>query len=199
MDIILSNTVAIELGLLLLKIFKRKKYDWLGKDGKSSILQWDCFHNHRRFGGLIVIFTVIIVNFLCGFFLINGLWIPPKTNFNLYRLLVWFTLTNLTLRELYNDIETWGTYTRIENPISGKCRWLTFFVMFTETFIVIKFLKDAGNIIEDFTTPVYIWLPWLIVISSIIILYLYLRFKSNRTFKHPIEYYKIKNDKNISS
>ena len=66
--------------------------------------------------------------------------------------------------------------------------------MFTETFIVIKFLKDAGNIIEDFTTPVYIWLPWLIVISSIIIFYLYLRFKSNITFKHPVEYYKIKND-----
>ena len=194
MDIILSNTVAIELGLLLLKIFKRKKYDWLGKDGKSSILQWDCFHNHRRFGGLIVIFTVIIVNFLCGFFLINALWIPPKANLNIYRLLVSLTLGFLTGRELYDDIETWGTYTRIESPIGGKCRWLMIFMMFTETFIIIKFLKDAGNIIEDFTTPVYIWLPWLIVISSIIIFYLYLRFKSNITFKHPVEYYKIKND-----
>ena len=120
---------------------------------------------------------VIIVNFLCGFFVINALWIPPKNMINLYRLLVWFLLANLAFRELYNDIDTWGTVERMKNPVSGKSRWITFFICFSESFISIKFIKDCGNLVENFVTPVYIWLSWLLVLVFCIFFYIYLRLK----------------------
>ena len=85
-------------------------------------------------------------------------------------------------------------YERVKNPISGKCRWLTFFVMFCETFCCFKFSKDAGNIVEDFVTPVYIWGSWLAVAIIMISFYLYLRLKKDRVFKYPIEYYKAKDE-----
>jgi phosphatidylserine synthase 2 len=120
--------------------------------------------------------------------MINSLWIPPKIPLNILRLIFWFLLANLSVRELYNDIETWGKMTRVKNPISGKCRWLAFFTLFTEIFISIKFLKDEGNMMEN-PTPIFIWLPWLSVTLFIIIYYFYLRFKKNHIKKYPREFY----------
>jgi len=108
--------------------------------------------------------------------MINSLWIPPKNNINLYRLLVWFLLSNLAFRETYNDIETWGTLKRLETCVTGKARWLILFFCFGECFVSIKFLKDAGNLIDNFVTPIYIWVPWLAVGVTSILFYLYLRF-----------------------
>lgn len=126
-----------------------------------------------------------IINFCCGFFLINNLWIPPKNVFNIYRLSVWFILFTLSIKELYNDVATWCTDYRIKNPVSGKCRWLTFFIAFVETFCCIKFTKGAGNIVSDFETPIYIWLPWVIATVSSICYYLYLRRSPHRTRIYP--------------
>jgi phosphatidylserine synthase 2 len=50
---------------------------------------------------LIIINLIIVINFLCGFFLINNLWIPPKNNFNKLRLIIWFCLGNLAFKEAY--------------------------------------------------------------------------------------------------
>ena len=46
--------------------------------------------------------------------------------------------------------------------------------VFLETFISIKFLRDAGNIYYV-DTPDYITYPWIIVVSIGVIHYLYLR------------------------
>lgn len=109
--------------------------------------------------------------------MINSLWLPPKNMINLYRLLVWFLLSNLAFRETYNDIETWGTNKRLETKVIGKNRWLIVILCFAESFVSIKFLKDAGNLVENFVTPIYIWLPWLAVAIVSLVFYLYLRFK----------------------
>jgi phosphatidylserine synthase 2 len=66
---------------------------------------------------------VIISNFLTGFLLINGLWIPPKNYLNIFRLLIWFLLASVTFGELYDDIETWGSPKRKEQPISAEFRY----------------------------------------------------------------------------
>ncbi|EAR94564.1 phosphatidylserine synthase (macronuclear) [Tetrahymena thermophila SB210] len=187
-DVILSNTTAIVIGLLVCKLFKLQPYDWLGRKDSKGFFDWKVWKCHRRFGGLLAIWFVIITNFLCGFFMINSLWIPPQNFLNLYRLLVWFLLSNLAFKEIYVDIDTWGTKKRVENPISGKCRWITFFITFTEAFIALKFIQDAGNI-QFVPTPLYISVPWIIVISSSIMYYLYLRFKPDHTTKYPLEYY----------
>ena len=44
MDITLSNTPAIFLGLLFAKWLGIKKYDWLGREGKQSFWDWDFLH-----------------------------------------------------------------------------------------------------------------------------------------------------------
>lgn len=113
---------------------------------------------------------------MCGFFLINSLWIPPQNSFNVFRLFIWFSLSNLAFRELYNDIDTWGTWERVKNPVSGKARWVILFVCWAEVFVSLKFIEDAGNWNKDFSTPIYIWLPWTIFIVSSTLYYIYLRF-----------------------
>ena len=55
-------------------------------------------------------------------------------------------------------------------------------------------MKDAGNMSDDFSTPIYIWMPWLIVVVTCISFYLYLRLKKDRVYKYPIDYYNVKND-----
>lgn len=104
-------------------------------------------------------------------------------------ILAWLILSALAFRELYNDIETWGTVERIKHPVSGQCRWLTFFIVLAELFLSTKFIQDAGNIIYDAKTPFYIWVPWTAFISYCFIEYFYLRFKQDRTTKYPLEYY----------
>mmetsp|Transcript_1864 Transcript_1864/g.271 ORF Transcript_1864/g.271 Transcript_1864/m.271 type:complete len:90 (+) Transcript_1864:369-638(+) len=88
-------------------------------------------------------------------------------------------MSNMSFREIYNDVETWGTEERINNPVSGKARWVVFFTLIAETFVSIKFLKDAGNWNDDFVTPSYIWIPWLVFIMNIIVFYIYLRLKGS--------------------
>lgn len=54
--------------------------------------------------------------------MINGLWIPPKNNLAIFRLIIWFLASNLAFREIYNDITTWGTKQRKEQPIGAEYR-----------------------------------------------------------------------------
>ncbi len=81
------------------------------------------FKSHRRFGCVIALVLVAIANFLCGFFIINSLWISPKVYaVNIYRLTVWFFLGAMSIGELHDDIETWGTEKRKTTPISNEFR-----------------------------------------------------------------------------
>lgn len=105
----------------------------------------------------------------------------------------------MAFRELYTDIETWGTYERIKNPVSGKARWITLFLCIAESFVSIKFMKGAGNIDFEATTPAYIWAPWVLMILLGGMFYLYLRFFGVRIQKYPLEYYQSKVDHKLNS
>jgi len=52
-DILLANIPAIVTGLYLMDKMGIRRYDWLGRNGKESIWDWDVFHCHRRLGVLI--------------------------------------------------------------------------------------------------------------------------------------------------
>jgi hypothetical protein len=30
-----------------------RRYDWLGRNGKNSIWEWEVFHCHRRYGNVL--------------------------------------------------------------------------------------------------------------------------------------------------
>lgn len=51
-DILLSNIPAIILSLWIMKKLGIRRYDWLGREGKSSVWDWEVFKCHRRFGSI---------------------------------------------------------------------------------------------------------------------------------------------------
>lgn len=44
MDILLSNTPAIIVGVWCVRKFGIEEYDWMGRKGKKSIKEWEIFH-----------------------------------------------------------------------------------------------------------------------------------------------------------
>jgi hypothetical protein len=49
-----------------------RRYDWLGREGKTSVWDWEVFKCHRRFGSIFFQQTVLTIHFLNGFFIMNA-------------------------------------------------------------------------------------------------------------------------------
>ena len=182
MDITLTNTPAIILGLKVLDYFGWMRYDWLGRKGKKSVWDWDIWYCHRRFGVFCYMFILLLIHFVAGFFLINAFLIPPVHPFTIGRLILWFGLGNIGMREAYQDVITWNTYDRKENPVEGRYRYLSVGILITESIIAYKYRYGTGNL-QDEPTPLYISVPWSIFLGMIGSYWLYLRFKPDRTRK----------------
>jgi hypothetical protein len=60
-------------------------------------------------------------------------------------------------------------------------------ILATEALLCWKYREDTGHIIMDAVTPAYIYMPWIIGFSSILIFWLYLRFKKGHTIKYPLD------------
>ena len=101
MDVMLTNTPAIILGLMVVDVVGLEKYDWFGRKGKKSIFDWDVFNCHRRFGVFSYQFILLLIHFIAGFFLINAFLIPPKHFFTIGRLILWFLFGNIGMKEGY--------------------------------------------------------------------------------------------------
>ena len=188
MDITLTNTPAIIVGLWLVDKCGFKKYDWLGRKGKDSWTSWDIWKCHRRFGVFTYQFILLLIHFTAGFFLINAFLIPPKHFFTISRLLLWFMFGNIGMREAYEDVETWNTFERKDKPVEGRHRWLGVGILLTESILCYKYRFGTGNLHLDAVTPLYITIPWAIYLGTSLSFWLYLRFKPFRTKKfleHP--------------
>ena len=125
---------------------------------------------------------LVSLNFLCNFFMINSLWIPPQAMVTLIRLAIWFIMANIVFKEGYEDMKTWNTIERKFNPVEARYRWLAFGILVMETAISVKFVKDAGHLQPD-SMPIYIAVPWTIVFVLGFAFYLYLRCKKDRTVR----------------
>lgn len=196
MDIILTNTPAIILGMKTVRYFGLKEYDWFGRKGKTSFWDWEILKCHRRFGVFCYMFILLLIHFVGGFFIINAFLIPPKHIFTISRLLLWFAFGNIGMREGYEDVSTWNTYYRKDHPVEGRHRWLTVGILITEIILVYKYREGTGNLLDN-PTPLLVSIPWAIFLGFIGFYWLYLRFKPDRTKKyleHPpsIENKKIK-------
>lgn len=184
MDVLLSNTPAIIFGLWLVDRLGIRRYDWLGRDGKNSIWEWDVWQCHRRFGVVMFANIALTLHFLDGFFIMNAFLIPPVHKFPIFRLILWFCFGAAAYREAYIDIETFGQEIRRTNPIEARLRWLTLGILVTELLIAYKYRKGTGHITDE-PTPIYIWFPWLASIIGCALFWVYLRFKPDHTVKYP--------------
>ncbi|CAD8149311.1 unnamed protein product [Paramecium octaurelia] len=171
LDVLIGNTLFVFLGLWVSKKLGIEQFDWLGRKDKS-FTQWLVWHDYKYFAAAFGTWLAVTINFLTGFFLMNQLWVPPKCWMVSYRLFVWFGMGVLSWQEQWNDLKG-------NQDQSGQCRYLVVWTLFAETFISIKFLKDAGNI-QYVDTPYYISIPWIatMVISSVV--YLIMRVKNKR-------------------
>lgn len=114
----------------------------------------------------------------------NAFLTPPKHFFPISRLLLWFAFGNIGFKEGYEDVSTWNTVARKNNPVEGRHRWLVVAILFTEALIAYKYRYGTGNLIFA-PTPAYIWVPWAIVFTVCFSFWLYLRFfKEGRTKKY---------------
>ena len=183
MDITLTNTPAIIFGMKVVEWTGMMPYDWLGRKGKKSMKDWGIFHCHRRFGINCYMFILLLIHFVSGFFLMNAFLIPPKHFFTVSRLFLWFLLGNIGMREAYEDVRTWNTYERKDNPVEGRTRWVSVGILITEIMLVYKYREGTGHLLGD-PTPLYISIPWAIFFGTIGSFWFYLRFiYKNRTKK----------------
>ena len=119
-----------------------------------------------------------------NFFVMNAVLVPPKHFFPIARLLLWFAFGNIGFREGYEDISTWNTVERKNNPVEGRHRWLSVAIIFTEVLLSYTYRYGTGNLHLDAPTPAYIWVPWALVILACFAFWIYLRFyKEGRTKK----------------
>lgn len=139
-------------------------------------------YSHRRFGCFCYAQILLGMHFLTGFFIMNAFLIPPKHFFPIARLLMWFAFGNIGFREGYEDVSTWNTYERKNNPVEGRHRWLVVAILFTEALTSYKYREGTGNLLNN-PTPVYVWLPWAIVAVCCFSFWVYLRFRPDRTRK----------------
>ena len=116
-DVFMTNTPAIIMGILTLRLFGWEKYDFFGRHNANSWREWKIWGCHRHFEFIIMILVFVSVNFLMGFFIMNALWINPKNSLNKIRLLVWFGMAMLGFREAWDDVKTWNTPLRANVPV----------------------------------------------------------------------------------
>jgi phosphatidylserine synthase 2 len=119
-DLLITNTPAIFLGLFVIRMGGWEEYDWLGKFSVTKVSQWKLWHCHRHWTGFVGILTFVSINFLAGFFFMNGLWLPPTHKLVVLRLVVWFFMAFLGFKEMWNDVKTWDTAERVENPVFAQ-------------------------------------------------------------------------------
>jgi len=184
-DILLSNIPAITFGLWLQPKLGLIPYDFLFRDGKSSVSEWGVWHCHKKYGILVYIQFLLVIHFLTGFFLNNNLLIPPYHPFPVIRLLIWFGLGSVAFREGYEDARTWGTPERKYTSVEGRFRWLTVAILLTEVILCYKYREGTGHINLDVPTPLYVAVPWIAGSTSMIAYWVYLRFKPGHTVKYP--------------
>eukprot|EP01083_Nonionella_stella_P295623 1004681_1 len=119
LDVLLSNGLGIEFGIFVCKKLEAKEYRWSGivqipsifgrikrcvlqfSPESWTVVRWHKISSVKRFlvaNFIVFVFLIVEMN---GFTLISALLIPEGHNLNVYRLLVWFGMGLVSLRQFY--------------------------------------------------------------------------------------------------
>ena len=175
LDVLVANTLGIYIGMKCIEWMGSLKYDWLGREGASSFRDWKVWTSHRYFQGAFDLLIFVSVNFVTGFTVGNSLWIPPPSNLNIIRLVIWFIIGALGFREAYDDIRTWGTEIRATKQIYAQYRWTAWMMQCCEILLSWKFRDGGGNRLDQFIPPIALFL-WAAYITLGLSYWVYLRF-----------------------
>lgn len=167
----MCNTGGIIVGELLLQYFSSKNYDWAGFSEISTVkgklmrtlqqftphswtpYNWHVLRDFRRFCSVLILCVGAMVIELDAFFLKDIFWVKPPVKLNVYRLLVWWAVGMVGLRDYY----AFMTDRKIKRL--GSTAWTMLAMMIVEFLVVIKFGKE---LYKDTPMPAYIAWSWAI-------------------------------------
>ena len=119
LDVALCNFVGISLGMMTVRFFEGRTYDWMGTKNATGLTKkmrqglqlftpatWDSYiwnptSSPLRFLQCAFVVILCLVFELNAFFLKYVLWIPPPHLLNHIRLALWFGIANIATREYY--------------------------------------------------------------------------------------------------
>jgi phosphatidylserine synthase 2 len=151
LDFVLCNTGGIVIGHAVMSWLDSREYNWAGLADVPSVpgklarlaqqftpyswtrYEWHMFEDVRRFAYVTFMVVSILVCELDAFFLKYILLVTPPSPLNLYRLLIWWAVGMVALRDYYAFI----TDPRIKRL--GSTCWVILAVLLMELAVVFKF------------------------------------------------------------
>jgi phosphatidylserine synthase 2 len=178
MDVLTCNLAGIIVGHLVMRYLNMKQYRWMNvsdiptvRDKVVRVIQqfspetWDTFRWHalespKRWCVVVLVYVCVLVVDFNAFALKYILWIPPRNPLNVYRLLLWWLIGMVAVRELY-EYSTNKAVKRL-----GHHAWLAWMIMITECLVWLKFGWAAGEWAQPF--PFKIKLGWGLFLAAFV-------------------------------
>lgn len=166
---------GIIIGEILMVKLNSKSYDWAGFSeiagvkGKlqRAVLQftpaswtpykWHLLHDFRRFCYVLAVVVGAMVIELDAFFLKDLFWVQPTSKLNVYRLIVWWAVAMVGLRDYYAFMND-RSLKRL-----GSTAWVMLAMMLIEALTVIKF---GRHLYKDKPLPPTIAWAWGTVLTA---------------------------------
>ena len=154
LDVLLANGLGIWVGHRLAEYLEVREFKWMGgylkgtKGRLFSLLEvftpqhwdsvrWNVTSSPRRFlGGLSLALIITLVE-LNGFLIKIALWMPAEQDLVVYRVFLWMFIGCPALRQAYQY------YSDPSCKSLGMQAWLCLATAVVETFVAIKFRRDA--------------------------------------------------------
>lgn len=169
LDFILCNTGGIIVGHLLMDYFEAPAYSWVGMQsiptvgGKIQRLahqftphhwtryEWGMFGDFKRFLYVNAVVWGTLVIELDAFFLKYLLRVQPASSLNVYRLILWWAVGMVGLRDYY----AFMTNPRIQRL--GATMWIVLAMMLMEFIVVLRFGSEEW---KDKVAPPAVKYSW---------------------------------------
>lgn len=153
LDVLVCNFLGIYLGMKTVRFFEGQTYNWTGiKRAKGlsgsfrrsvmlftpasvDLYYWNSTASPRKFFQSAFLVALCLVFELNAFFLKYVLWIPPPSFLNPLRLVLWFGISNIAVREYYVFI-TSKRGMRLTKM--GPNAWLALAVALVEIMVIVK-------------------------------------------------------------
>mmetsp|Transcript_58974 Transcript_58974/g.144638 ORF Transcript_58974/g.144638 Transcript_58974/m.144638 type:complete len:472 (+) Transcript_58974:103-1518(+) len=183
LDVFVCNALGIFLAHVFIHYMECKEYRWMNisdyptAKGKVKRLaeqffpaswdsfKWDPLQSPRRLLVVLFVYFLILLQDFNAFALKYILWMPPRNPLNTYRLILWWLLGMMAVREFYE----YATNKAVKRL--GHHAWLGAMIQITEVLIWVKFGRQANEFTKPF--PLSVIIGWFFAISGFIAWFVY--------------------------
>jgi hypothetical protein len=181
----MTNLPGMFMGFVMMKIMGIKLYDWFGREGKTSVRDWDIWYNHYRLGAFGLSLVINVTQFLTTFFLANALHFQVCDPVVQTTRSIFWVIAGILANKENHDFANQDP----KGPckVQGEFRWIMFTMMALELAICLKFYSYSVFIPESFKLPLMCSCFWVVLIVGGSGYYFYLKYcywgEARRKFK----------------